>query len=154
MRKTLFYSLFFSSLICTGCGESDFFCGASKNKGIILESITFDHGCMSYFRDQHFIVDSQAALDSLIALDDCYFEIDPPDINFAETTLLGIYTDGGGCEVSYIRRVEKQSEDRKYVYTVKVKECGLCEMYAYSMNWVLVPELPEGWMVEFIVSHP
>lgn len=66
---------------------------------------------------------------------------------------MGVYLSGGGCDATFIREVKEDPEEEKYIYTVRMKECGLCEMYIYSMNWVLVPKLPKGWYVEFITSH-
>jgi len=133
--------------IFTGC-EKDFFCGEDKNKGIIIESIGFGCCCMNDFRDSSFIIQSEAQLDSLFEYKTCS-DLQKPEIDFSEHTLLGYYVDGGGCDIQFIREVTVDESEQRYIYTVKVKECGWCAKLGYSMNWVLVPKLPENWTVEF-----
>lgn len=79
------------------------------------------------------------------------FLCDTPSINFTENTLLGIYADGG-CQVAFQRNVKIDALNQKYVYTVKVKDCGKCDVLGFSQNLVLVPKLPQNWTVEFIVK--
>lgn len=75
-------------------------------------------------------------------------------INFRIHTLLGVYTSNGGCNVSYLRMVERQENSKTYLYKVQVNSCGLCKKLAINFNWVLVPKLPAGWKVEFKIEEP
>ncbi len=132
--------------IFTGC-EKDFFCGEDKNKGIIIESINPGY-CIDNFTDSTFVILSEVQLDSLYEYENCS-DAERPEINFNEQTLLGYYVDGGGCDIQFIREVITDESGQRYIYTVKVKACGWCAKLGYSMNWVLVPKLPENWTVEF-----
>jgi len=143
--------LFLIIFIAYGC-EKELICGDSKSKGIITESVSFGTYCMNWIVDQEFVVDRQEELDSLYQEHECD-SIEDPEIDFSKSTLLGIYTSGGGCNIQFIREVEKEEENKKYVYTIRIRECGWCDMGFISMNWVLVPKLPEGWIVKFIVSY-
>lgn len=75
----------------------------------------------------------------------------PEPIDFTKYTLLGNYA-AGGCKVAFTRTVEQDDESKRYVYTIKVREAGACKSLEYSMNWVLVPKLPSGYRVEFLIK--
>ena len=73
-----------------------------------------------------------------------------PVIDFSTHTLLGNYRDGGGCSINFIRNLYEDIPNQKYIYDIKVEEEGLCLMLGFSMNWILVPKLPENYTVEFL----
>ena len=77
----------------------------------------------------------------------------PEAIDFIKHTLLGMRTTGGGCSVDFFRKVTKDDAGKKYEYLVRVLECGICSKGFRSMNWVLVPKLPQGYSVEFEVKN-
>ena len=72
-------------------------------------------------------------------------------INFNQYTLLGKYA-SGGCQVVYEREVSKIDVAKKCFYKIKVHQCGTCEKYSESMNWVLVSKIPKDYSVSFIVE--
>ncbi|MEN8958615.1 MAG: hypothetical protein ABF242_10625 [Flavobacteriales bacterium] len=72
-------------------------------------------------------------------------------INFTNYTLLGKWAEGG-CNVVIERDVERKNSEKRLIYTLEVHECGNCDMLTGSMNWVLVPKIPEDYTVEFIVK--
>ncbi len=74
-----------------------------------------------------------------------------PEIDFNTQTLLGLYADGT-CNVGFDRIVIRDNDLKKYIYTVGVNACGICESLRFSMNWILVPKLPADYTVEFIVE--
>ncbi len=74
-----------------------------------------------------------------------------PEIDFNTHTLLGLYADGT-CNVGFDRIVNRDDDLKKYIYTVSVNACGMCESLRFSMNWVIVPKLPDDYTVEFIVE--
>jgi len=69
-------------------------------------------------------------------------------IDFKRYALLGLYAEGA-CNVIFDRDVTQNVENKKYIYTVSRTLCNSCERHEYSMNWVLVPKLPQGYTVEF-----
>jgi len=73
-------------------------------------------------------------------------------IDFAHYTILGKHTQGA-CIVRYLRDVSKNDKLKKYVYTILVVNCGMCESRDASMNWVLVPKIEDDYAVEFVVNH-
>jgi hypothetical protein len=75
-----------------------------------------------------------------------------PIIDFANYTLLGVYSQGG-CKVSYKREVIKFENELRYHYKVTVYSRGFCKSAAISNNWITVPKLPSGWTVSFEVIN-
>jgi len=73
-------------------------------------------------------------------------------IDFTIYTVLGKHADGG-CMVRFVRDVTKNDILKKYVYTITVFQCGGCYSQDESMNWVLVPKIPEDYTVEFVVKE-
>jgi len=100
---------------------------------------------------QNYTIENKEAFDalSLIPSDraDCS-DNTVSSINFEKYSLLGLYADGA-CDVIFNRDVAQDIENKKYIYTVSRTLCSSCERHEYSMNWVLVPKLPEGYTVEF-----
>ena len=72
-------------------------------------------------------------------------------IDFDQYTLLGKQS-SGGCAVVFDRHVSRDTVAKKCTYRIKVYECGLCTSLDISMNWVLVPRIPEDYTVDFIVE--
>jgi len=74
-----------------------------------------------------------------------------PPIDFNSSTLLGLYA-SGGCEIKFIREVEKRS-DGKIHYKIKVKSCGWCNSLGFSYNWVTGPKVEGPEAVTFEVEE-
>ena len=75
-----------------------------------------------------------------------------PNIDFDKYSLIGKYTEGGGCEVSYDRDIIEDKLRNRIIYTIKVEYQGTCAMLITSMNWVLIPKLKRNYEVEFVVE--
>ncbi len=75
----------------------------------------------------------------------------PESVDFSKYTLLGNYAQGG-CDAAFTRSVIPDDNNKRYNYTVKVRQAGLCKKLVYSMNWVLVPKLPPGYSVDFRIK--
>ena len=73
-----------------------------------------------------------------------------PVIDFSIHTLLGDYRYGSGCSVNFIQNLYEDIPNQKYIYDIKMEEEGFCSMFGSSMNWILVPKLPENYTVEFL----
>ncbi len=74
-------------------------------------------------------------------------------IDFSNYTLLGKYDPASGCEVIYSRNATRDDEAKKISYEIKVDQYGVCDCFHLSMNWVLIPKMPEDYNVEFSVEH-
>lgn len=121
----------------------------SSNSGIILENVS--NTCLLDLSiTDGFVIETDSQFVNFLEQISNY-SCDTPQIDFSENSLLGLYADGG-CQVAFQRNVKIDALNQKYVYTVKVKECGLCDALGFSQNLVLVPKLPQNWTVEFIVK--
>lgn len=123
--------------------------------GIISEVFSFgdcfsDVGAL----ERQYVIKDNAAYQSLgilpVNTPEC-MSMTFPDIDFDTYSLLGLYADGA-CSTSFDRIVEKDENIKKYTYTVGVNTCGNCESLRFSMNWVLVPKLPDDYTVSFSVE--
>lgn len=72
-------------------------------------------------------------------------------IDFNQYTLLGKYA-RESCKVTFERNVTKDDSQKKYFYKIKVHQCGTCKTNWESMNWVLVPKIPNDYNVSFTVE--
>ena len=75
-----------------------------------------------------------------------------PAIDFGTYSLIGKYTEGGGCDADFRREIIDYQREKKIVYTIKVKYTGSCKMLITCMNWALIPRLKNGYEVEFKVE--
>ncbi len=143
-----------STFVYTGCTddcENNF----DTSGGIISEIFSFgdcfsDVGAL----ERQYVIRDNAAYQSLGILplntQEC-MNANLPDIDFDTHSLLGLYADGS-CNVGFDRIVTQNDNTKKYTYTVNVNACGNCESLHFSMNWVLVPKLPDDYTVEFVVE--
>jgi hypothetical protein len=76
-----------------------------------------------------------------------------PPIDFDEKTLLGIFASGGGCDVDFQREVFRDDNNKEIIYNIKIFSEGTCEAIFSSMNWILIPKIPEDYEVEFSVDY-
>jgi len=73
-------------------------------------------------------------------------------IDFDKYTLIGHWTGGGGCTVSYDRNVIQQG-NKEVIYSVSAVYSGFCEMYIFNMNWALIPKLKNRTDVVFNIEE-
>ena len=76
----------------------------------------------------------------------------PPQIDFTQKTLLGRSAGGSGCTIEFKKEVLKDAENKKIIFSIKVIEQGSCEVGRMSMNWVLIPKVPQDYAVKFLVT--
>ena len=123
-----------------------------------LEVIPFDtNECYQVVVDGRYVLSDETEYQSVIQtfkVDSLQFpnchDILPPIVSFNDYTLLGIRKCGSGCETIFEQNVWLDEPNEKYIFEVKVEEIGSCEPWRCQMNWVLVPRLPDGYMVEFL----
>jgi hypothetical protein len=120
--------------------------------GEIVSTAKVSHPLTTWvMRDKEHIIqsDSQNVYNLQVSFDDgkTYDSID-----FNKYTLLGKYA-SEGCEVTFQRNVTKNDSEKKYYYKIIVHQCGLCLTNWESMNWVLVPKIPDDYSVEFEVEY-
>lgn len=150
----LFFGLINSCSKSTTCGGDDI------NKGIIVKYYNvhdFPMCVQEYVNEyKELIIRSNSELLN-ITDSNCYnlpevgYSTDPPDINFNEYSLLGFYS-SGQCEVKFIRDVTKSEINNKYSYRIIVNDCGDCKMMRTDANLVLVPKIPDNYIVDFVLE--
>ena len=96
--------------------------------------------------------DYQQIQDDYALFYQCEWITPAPKIDFSQYSLLGQMAHGGGCTIDFERSVYVDEINDIVTYTVDVKEKGLCEMAGFSLNWVTVPKIPEGYDVKFEVK--
>ncbi|MEN8223938.1 MAG: hypothetical protein ABFS05_01145, partial [Bacteroidota bacterium] len=114
--------------------------------------------CVEMYVDQHatLIITSQEELESILDsnclnLPQAGYSTDPPEIDFDEFSLLGQWATGS-CETKFIRDVDKDDDKKTIIYSIKVRDCGVCKKERYDANLVLIPKIPAGYSVEFEVN--
>ena len=138
------------SLLLNSCNDCDL--PGDSDSGIIVSEFDILNDCvrLDEYKDTY-IIRTQDEYDSIKIKktnnENCTtYTLNP--VEFNNYTLLGIKA-CGTCEVSFDRNVTKDDHSKKYIYTIKVNDCGPCKELSCSMNWVLVPKLPDDWTVEF-----
>lgn len=118
-----------------------------------FEEFLFGH-CYDVINDDGVVIDDQNAFQALL---DTTFQssslcdtTNHPTIDFSQYTLIGTFRDASGCSQEFIKHLYIDDINKKYIYSVQVEEEGGCLPYVVSMNWILVPKLPNDYTVEFL----
>lgn len=160
MKPLFRLSAFFLVLAITGsCSKSPACRGGDEDKGIIVKDYSMRDFpmCVEAYVNEHqqMVITSEEELAAIvdsncINLPEAGYSTVPPEIEFNTHSLLGFWATGR-CETKFTREVSENETDKKYVYEIRVKECGACESERYDANLVLVPKLPAGYSVDFII---
>lgn len=151
MKTKVFLFILSLSFLCWACNKSPKCWGDNENKGIIVQSVILG-SCLADLDEKTFVIDSQNVLDSLYFITEQNgHTCSKPTVDFSENTILAQYA-SGQCEIKIIREVNSDELNKRYVYTVEVKECGTCKSEIFALNGVLTPKLPEGWTVMFVLK--
>ena len=147
-------------VIINSCSKSPACWGDDENKGIIEKyyNVRDFPMCVEAYvsENENLIIKSSVELLN-ITDSNCYnlpeagYTTNPPDIDFNEYSLLGFWTTGQ-CETKFIREILSNETDKKYTYKIKVKDCGTCKSIRYDANLVLVPKIPDGFIVDFVLE--
>lgn len=143
--------LFILSTIITSCSKNPECWGETENTGIIIRSVNIN--CEPCIQQNNYIIQDDSTYSKIFCgpnsgIDPC----DLPIIDFSSQTLLGVRA-AGNCKIKIQREVNPDENEKKYVYSVRVKSCGVCKRKALNENWVLVPKLPTNWSVSFEVEE-
>lgn len=74
------------------------------------------------------------------------------EIDFNKYTLMSKITSGGGCSATYVRKILKDTENKKIIYLISVDYEGDCMMAIGSRNWAYVPKIPDEYDVVILVN--
>ena len=154
----------------SSCSKSPECWGSDKNKGLIEKNYTWSDypAFIQHYVQQndHLIIIDTTEL--LNILDSTYYnQYDSSDlwytdydiekheliafyrdIDFKKHSLLGFWA-VGKCEADFIREVEKNEAEKKYIYSIKVKECGWCMAARIDPNVVLIPRIEDDYSIVF-----
>jgi len=122
----------------------------SFSKGIIIQEISFGLCIPPNLPQTEYIIDNDTVYQQLLSNSVCS-GYTLPAIDFAQYTLLGKFATGQ-CKVEFHRQVTKDDAAKTYNFTIYVCDRGICKKEAISMNWVIVPKLPQGYTVTFTVK--
>lgn len=135
-----------TGLLFFSCNESDLTLSCinrfDTDKGSIIESL--DIACAPTGTSQQ-VIKSDSAYQKLLTT--C--NESGPDIDFTQFSLLVYTTAASGCTRFYEREVSQEEATKRYVFTVRITECGGCEPWVTQTHWVKVPRLPDGYTVSF-----
>ena len=146
--------LFAMGAAFNSCEKNEDLCSSGTDVNLGLIAMDYDFG--TCFTDvgmlnQQYVVRDEATFSELAFLphnsSDCA-DAQVPAIDFSRYSLLGMYAEGT-CTVFYTREVTKNEANKTYNYKVSTQECGFCESLSFSMNWVLIPKIQEGYTITF-----
>lgn len=157
IKINFFLLVFFAFVVMQTACESESDCQNQDTIEGIIDTV-YDLGiCFQYMHDTSYVIDDiiqfkqlKNKIDSLFLADDngCdTAELIVP--NFEAQTLLAFFSEIKGCDAAYNRAVVKDEIQHKYIYSIEIVSCGNCNYLIPSMNWVLVPKLPEDYTVEY-----
>jgi hypothetical protein len=103
--------------------------------------------------ENHFVINNQSEMNRLIYYNygyqtNCNFNT----IDFSKYTLLGVnaYTT---CNFKIVKDVSIDEMAKKYTYLIEINECGNCSEQTYHQNWVLIPKIKTGYIVDFVIER-
>lgn len=146
--------------IVISCNKSPVCWGDDVNKGVIEKyyDVRDFPMCVEVYVNENEKLIINGPLDlSNITDSNCYnlseagYSSTPPDIDFYEYSLLGFWATGR-CETKFIREVSKNETNKKYTFKIKVKDCGTCKSERFDANLVLLPKIPDGFIVDFVLE--
>lgn len=72
-----------------------------------------------------------------------------PAIDFDNFSLLGQHAEAEGDGTTFYREVTMDTVAQTVTYTIYVRACGKAKQFVNSLNWVKVPKIPNGYVVNF-----
>ena len=148
MTKTTLITALTLLTILTSCSKGPKCWGDDKNKGDIEDNFEMpDCYGADISTDHNYVIRSSDDLDTL---DNC--TRDPFPVDFTQHSIIGQVV-SGQCNIKVIRDLTIDDNNKEYVYTVTVKECGLCKKEGIDDQLVLVPAIPNDYTIRFDVKH-
>lgn len=74
-------------------------------------------------------------------------------VDFNQHSLLAKFTKTIGCNAGMERNLSIDNSNKLYTYTIKIKKCTGCNTQITSSNWIVVPKIPDGYTVKFLVEE-
>jgi hypothetical protein len=152
MKKVVYFAAIAVCLFCS-CEEKCHLPNQIIGKGEIVDNALIPHidELRHSYGKEGYIINSEEenTFDITVSYDNGKtFE----PIDFNRFTALGKHV-SGTCSVVFERNVTRNDALKTYIYTIDVWQCGNCEKRNASMNWVLVPKIPDDYTVKFVVNE-
>lgn len=74
-----------------------------------------------------------------------------PAVDFEQYSVLGAQAMSTGCTVAFEKHVYRDDQSKTVRYEIQAIEEGACETVTYSRNLILVPRIPPGYRVAFLM---
>jgi hypothetical protein len=138
-------------VIVYGCCKSDKF---TENSGSIIADFQYDYSCIRPSLSKNVIIKDSSSYHLAFRIDSSFnnFErchlLKLPDIDFTKYSILGNYKDGG-CDAVFKRNVRIDTNTKAITYSISVKDCGMCKVETFNYNFVIIPKIPNDYVVEF-----
>lgn len=147
MKNWLTISYIFALFLCNACNEY-----RNLPELQVLDFVV--DSCHTQLIEGRFIITNdstyQSVMEVFINSDSSCIGSPLTTIDFSTYSLLGYRKCGSGCQTNFIKTVYQDNINEKYILDIQVEEIGGCEPWVCSMNWILVPALPQGYFVEFL----
>lgn len=136
----------YQDVLCPSC-ESD--------QGII---INFEAGpqadceTVRFSQDQNLVLKEDSAYQSLFLQNNAYQACDSlvfESVDFSQHSVLSMAVSGSGCSRNFCVSVLDDPALKQYRFVAKVIECGGCEPLEIVRFWVVVPQVPDDYTVNF-----
>jgi hypothetical protein len=125
--------------------------GESVNRGEIIDNFNYP-GCIGSIRtytDDACIINGISDFDTLDQ-QSCIPAQLPVDFNAVSVIGKTIRFD---CSAKIIRELSIDHANKQYNYTVNFKDAGICKRLGIAYNLVVVPKIPPGYTVNFMVHE-
>jgi len=148
MKKIYLLTLFFFLINTSSCKKDNF---------IIIEGIeSLSFQCLEQI-PEHQVINSadeySALLDEYRDYTQSCLTYFSPQIDFTEKTLLGQRILVTACNVSSVSEVFADPDQKRYIYQLRVNMEGDCEMIFERVVWIVVPKLPDNYIVTFKANY-
>lgn len=149
------FILFLIIALLLSCNKEDIITGVIAQEldlSICLSSV------LDYETDNEFIFKEDSTYNNFLSLHKEEIEQNCvsyqfPEIDFTSYSLLGKLTMAEGKIKYYKREVIIDDENSNYIYNITVYTKSFNKIQAVDYNWVLVPKIPENYLVEFNVIY-
>lgn len=120
--------------------------GQSINKGDIIDNYAVtDINTINLATNGEYVIKDQKMLDSLL-YNKPWTDNTNNSFDFNQHSIIGKYI-SGGCKLSIIRDLCIDHSRKRFTYTIRFRDAGICFAKAVNYNLVIVPKIPDDYTV-------
>lgn len=141
--------LFYISILFISCGKNKKCNQEDSFSGIIIQQLIIpgalpNEDVAKVRNSNGFFINNDSLYKRVF-----YQNTNLPFIDFTMYDILGQYG-SGACKISFHKEVVSDSVTRSYLYNLSIYTCNTYhQKLCVSLNWVIVPKLPQGWTTKF-----